>query len=119
MTTKKLQIPKMSKAEMGTFVLEYCAGRIHTSQNVPTNILGSVFMPLALGALNEIPKKELAKIGVIWASTVQDRTVRGAVNGFPLFASCRIMTKKDWARAVVLIKKEYARQDKIRVGEAA
>jgi hypothetical protein len=102
------------------FVLAYCDGAIWTSQDVRAEDVGHVFMPIALGAFRDWTAPELAQLGVIYASMrplgpddIADQTTGWAVNGRPMFASCRVMHRDDWARAVEAIKAELERRKTI------
>jgi hypothetical protein len=58
-----MDIPRQTKELLKTLVRDYVAGRVLFSSQVPANIMGMVFMPLAMGALAypveepELPKE--------------------------------------------------------------
>lgn len=101
--------PRMTDAQLIAFVKAWLSGQVTTSRHVPENLLGMVFMPLALGALAGATKKQIDEIGLIWAHNEKDTSISGrAINGFRIFASCRLMLKVDWeiARATLLRESE-------------
>lgn len=108
----KFQLPpRMSEADLQKFVLDYLAGNILTNWSVPENILTMVFMPLAFGALAGMTKKQSVQIGCIYAHLQNDMatTTGRSVNGFPMFASMRLMLAEDWAIAKATILREQER----------
>lgn len=48
---KKLVIPRLAPDALKDFIFSYVAGDIYTNVNVPQNLIGQIFIPLALGAL--------------------------------------------------------------------
>lgn len=114
---RRSRLRSMPDAEMKKFVLGYVDGSIWTSAHVrPADLLSMVFMPLALGALQDFSKADIENIGCIWASTTDDPTVPSrAINGYPMFLSCHIMTKKDWERAMAAINVEKQRREELKI----
>ena len=52
-----------------------------------------IFMPLALGVLSEMDKEEVKDIGLIYE--YNDQAGPRGINGYPMFMSCRYLSKKD------------------------
>jgi hypothetical protein len=102
----------MSNEALARFVDDWASGRIFSDRHVDGPHLQLVFLPLALGALSKLSKKHVASIGLIYADG-SDRKARMSVNGMPIFASCRLMHKKDWALVVPAIEAELERRKKI------
>ncbi len=57
----ELEVPRMSDDKLRQFVLDFTAGLIFTDAMCEPNIVGMVFMPLALGGLR--PAEETVKLG--------------------------------------------------------
>jgi hypothetical protein len=108
--------PRMSDEDLRQWVLDFLADRVFTSLHIPTghqDMLGTVFMPLALGGLQKVPEEEIQNIGLFWEymHTAGPR----AVNGLPMFMSMRFMHRDDAERAFKAIDRERKRQQEIEV----
>lgn len=57
----------------------------------------------------------MSDVGTVWADTAQDKPMPRAINGMPMFSSCRIMSKADIAKASKLIDSELRRREEQRV----
>jgi len=116
-TKKKPWPPAMTDEELKEFVLGVVDGKIFTSRHIPINVLEKmlhlIFMPLGLGGLKEVSKKDIKNIGAFWEWTSKCMTM--GINGYPMFTSCRAITKKDWARAAFAIEKEEKRRKELKV----
>ncbi len=108
---------RMTDDDLRAFVLGYCDGRIFTSYDLVArgheDLLGQVFMPLALGALAGWSREDLNQIGVLWEEC--SRAGPLAVNGDPMFVSFNIMHSDDWERARKAINAELQRRGSIDV----
>ncbi len=76
---------------------------IFTSEHVrqgDENLIPSIFMPVLLGGLNDMPQEEREQIGMCYAF-YKDSFPRG-INGYPMFHSVAFVTKSDaklvWAK---------------------
>lgn len=87
----KREIPRMTEDEIAETVIGIVQARIFTGSQCPPDMLASVFMPLALGGLEGIDWDELGNV-------IEDLSKAGpmAVNGYPMFFSCRLIHIKDW-----------------------
>lgn len=107
-------VPKMPRAGLAKFVMDFCDGKVFTSAHVhdsqTENLLHIIFLPLALGGLHGLYEHEVKNIGLIWEHLSQ-AGYRG-INGYPTFMSCRLMHKDDWDTARKAIKREMERRDK-------
>jgi len=104
-------INRMSKEDLKQFIFDLCDGKIFSSTQLPegqTNLLGMIFMPLALGALSSFPKEEIEKIGCVWEYLAKASEM--GVNGYPCFFSCRLMHKEDLGIARREAAKELVRR---------
>lgn len=111
----KEEIEDMAPEKLAEFVLEWCEGRVmsswHIEERNQLSLLGMVFMPLAMGALSHYTKEALDGLGLVWEYTYAQGQVPGrAINGFPMFSSCRLMNKRDWEKARNAINKELGRR---------
>jgi hypothetical protein len=118
-TSKKEWPPRMSEEELRTFVDDYVSGRIFASSMIQGNdeeverMLQLVFVPLALGGLNDVSQDKLENIGIIWEklSAAQTRSV----NNYPMFFSCRCMHKDDCNKVGPALLAEAKRRENIKV----
>jgi len=93
--------------ELREFVEGVIANRYFLSVQIPEgseHLVKSIFLPLGLGALADWPKEELLNIGIVYGEYGPDVAPR-SINGFPMFFSCHIMHKDDWALADAAIRK--------------
>jgi hypothetical protein len=108
-----LILPRMSDADLRKFVDDFTSDRIFSDRHFPPGTdpgtVSMVFMPLALGALAD----SLNVIGLFWEYT-SEALPRG-VNGYPTFASVRMMHREDFERARVAIGREIERRKAIEV----
>lgn len=106
---KNLEIPRMSDEMLRTFIQAFLGGQIFTSMQIknPSDVV-LVFLPLALGALSGYRPEGFENLGVIYE--FHNAALSRGVNGMPVFPSCRLMHKLDWARAVKVINRELDRQ---------
>jgi hypothetical protein len=73
-------------------------------------LLGQVFLPVTLGALSGLPKTELHQVA-IFGVIGQDKDCGWHVNGWPMFASCRVWHVDDWRAAVAAYEKALRTQE--------
>lgn len=111
MKRRRARVPRMSDDDLKAFVMGYCSGLVVTSTMVPKDLLPLVFMPMALGGAADVDTKTL---GLIWEFS-HARGTGLAVNGWPIFASARLMHRLDVVRAQKAIDRELARRAEVRV----
>lgn len=63
-TGREHQLTRMSDDELRRFVLDYCSGQLLTNLDVPESMVGIVFLPISMGALN-LPEGILAELDQI------------------------------------------------------
>lgn len=100
---------KLDQEELKAFAVGLAEGRVFTSSHVrnPDDVR-SVFMILAL--MRRLPPNDfLEKVGVVWEWI--DKAGPRAINGMPMFFSCRFMHIADWARAVDAAKRIASMRD--------
>jgi len=102
---------RMTDDELRAFVLGVCDGRIFTSSDVPGYLLGSVFMPIVLGAFAGWSEDDVQQVGLLWEYLHEAGPL--SVNGMPTFFSCRVMHCDDLDRALVAIDAEHERSKRI------
>jgi hypothetical protein len=108
------ELPRMSPTRLKEFVLGVCDGSIFTSNQVPqSDIIGMVFMPLAMGGLIGWDENSIKKIGVIWEH--MSKSLPRSINGMPIFASCSLMHTDDWKVASHAILEELDRRKNIKL----
>lgn len=107
-------MPRYSDERLREFVLGVCDGRIFTSVQVKDpNLLGMVFMVIALGGLSDLTKAEVEDVGCIWEW--MDKAGPRSINGLPIFTSCHIMGKADFLKADRAIRAELERRKNIEI----
>ena len=104
---------RMTPDERKAFVMAWCNGDAVTSRHVPERLLTQVFMPLGLCAFDGWRDRDIQQIGLVWADRSRDTTTGWAVNGFPMFVSCRLMLLADWQELRPEIEKELDRRAKL------
>lgn len=77
----------------------------HISQDEP-HMLGSIFMPLALGAFKDLTEEEVQNIGLIYESL--DKAGPRAINGYPSFFSFQYLDKTDSDKVFEMARKIQA-----------
>lgn len=102
---EKRECPRLTGNEIAELVRALVSGNIFTAAQCPPEMIGSIFMVLALGGLasSEIDPES---IGMIYEH--MDRANEMAVNGYPTFFSCKFMHKADWA---IVVERAIAAQE--------
>lgn len=110
-------VPRMEDDELRKFVLGWCDGKLfstaHEQLRRQPHHIPSVFMVAAFGGFADCSKTYLDEIGIIWEWI--DEALPRAINGMPMFMSCKVMHKEDWSRARVAINNELDRRREIQV----
>jgi hypothetical protein len=108
-TAKQSKVPHLDREALKKFVLDFLDGRIFVSAEVrEMSLLPNIFMPIAFGALAGFTEEDTKEVGLIWEYL--DRAGPRAINGYPIFSSCRIMHRDDWEKAHAAISKEIDRR---------
>jgi len=99
----------MSDEELKAFVFGWCDGKVYTNLHVKSArdvTLTLVFMPFAFWE-----KPDLTDVGLVWEwlSAAGPR----AINGHPMFMTCRLMHTADWERARAAIERELKRREEV------
>jgi hypothetical protein len=83
---------RLTEDEIKDTVYGLVAGRIYTGTMVPRDMLGAVFMPIGMGGLDGIDPESVGNV-------IADIGKAGdmSINGYPVFFSCRIVHRDDWA----------------------
>lgn len=109
----KRPVPNLPQDALRKFVADFLAGHIFTSAQVrDTSVLQMVFMVIALGGLDP-EKTDLESIGVIYE--YMDKAGPRSINGYPVFFSCKLLSRDDWIRAHKAIVREQKRMQEIEV----
>jgi hypothetical protein len=84
--------PHLSPQEISDLALGIAAGRVYCATDVPEDLLPVVFIPLSVGGI--LDDYDLDAVG----NVVEDisKAHELAVNGYPIFTTCRIVHKDDW-----------------------
>jgi len=86
-------LKNLETSELRRLAIQYVAGNVYTSNNVPENLLYSVFMPLVF--MDDTQRDLLKEAGLIYAVVGQDTTSGWGVNGYPTFFSFKFLSKED------------------------
>lgn len=108
------KLVRLTDDELRKFVDDFASGQIFTSNHLPASdldMMKTIFMPLAFGALDGYTPEDIADIGVVYEYL--DAQGPRSVNGYPIFMSCRLMRKGDWVRAHAAILLEIERRKNI------
>lgn len=87
----------MTSEELDKFTTDLIDRKIFTSahvKDVTPKLLGTIFMPVGLGALAHYPKEELANIGLLFEYLDQQTPMD--IHGYPIFLSVHLLHKEDW-----------------------
>jgi len=82
----------MTEEQIKHTVRGLLARRIVTATMVPADMIGMVFMTIGLGGLGDI---DLDTVGNIIEDL--DKACERSINGYPVFMSCRVVHRDDWA----------------------
>jgi hypothetical protein len=110
-TYKRLP-PRRTDEEIRHLAEEWIAGRVVDADTVPANLVASVFMPILFGALADYSRQQLGRI-FVFAIHGEDKTAGRSVNGYPMFAECRVWRRTDAIRAHDLCTRMRAALDAI------
>lgn len=93
--------------ELKQIAIDFCEGKIFTSAHL-NNLqnIGMVFMPLLLGAAQQMTEEERNNIGLIYE--YYSEAGPRSINGYPIFFSFRILTKEETDRTQAFID-EYTK----------
>lgn len=108
---KREPLPRLSDDELREFIDAFISGRIFTSNHIPEgngDLIAMVFMPIAFGAVTKETAEEVALV-----YEYLDKAGPRSINGMPIFFSCRLLHKKDWERALPVLKAERDRRKNI------
>jgi len=90
----KLTFPDVPAEQLSQIAKDIAANLIYTDRHLnEKSIIGSVFMPLLFGALNDVSKEDKERIGMIYE--YYDQSLPRSINGQPIFMSCRFLNKND------------------------
>lgn len=113
-TEGKRVLPHLTDDELRTFVNDFVSQQIFSSAHVPesdVDLLKMIFMPIPFGAFEGYAEEDLKDLGLIYEYL--DAQGPRSINGYPMFMSCRLMRKGDWARAHAAIVLETERRKNI------
>lgn len=93
----------MTDKELRQLALDYVAGKVYTTGDVPQTLWHMVFMPLAFAK-----KAQLRGVRMVLACVGEDTATGQAINGFPIFFSCKMLKMRDTRKFTGFV--EEARQ---------
>lgn len=87
----------MTDPDLRQLALDYVAGRVYTTADVPKDLWRLVFMPLFFV---EHPAKTLRGVRLVCGVSGRHKTTGQAINGFPMFFEVQMLkageTKRFW-----------------------
>ena len=93
----KIRFPSLKKSELSKLSKDIALDKVFCSCFIPdsqqNNLLGMVFMPLLLGATNDMSKEQIDDIGFVYE--YYDKAGPRCINGYPMFFSCGFVSKAD------------------------
>ena len=107
-------IKRLTDEKLKTFVNDFLSHKIFSTMHLNQNekhMLPHIFLPIALGMLVGASEEFIKSIGIIYEYISESGPI--AINGFPIFLSCRLMHKDDWEIALATIKSEFAKRENI------
>lgn len=106
--------PSLEQDELKKFVTEWVAGRLFSSFHCRSmDDIPRVFMAIGMGALDDRAMFELKDVALVYEYT--DKAGPMAMNGMPMFFSCRIMNHTDWERCRKAIDKLQKANEELEV----
>ncbi len=85
----------MEDHELRELALQYIQGLVITSAQVPKGLWNLVWLPL--GFIRN-PKKALKGVRLVYAVIGTDTQTGQGINGWPIFASCRVMKIRELSK---------------------
>ena len=93
---KPKKLENQSSEFLAKLAKDIAMNLVFTSFHIPENqmdILPSVFMPLALGALSDQTQEYILDVGMVYSNYSEAGPM--GINGFPIFFSCGFLSKDD------------------------
>jgi hypothetical protein len=104
-------INDMPDEELRKLAVDYVENKIFTSTQIrEEDLLPTIFMPVLFGLFSGWTKEELKEVGFLYEYLTEAGP--RAVNGYPIFFSCRVINRNDAERfreyATVLLAQREA-----------
>ena len=103
-----IKINRLKDEDLKKLAVDFRSGKVFTDRDVnPSSMIGVIFMPIEFMKLS---KRNIEEIGLIYEYT--SKAGSRALNGMPMFFSCRILHKKDFPILCEYVEKlEEAEKD--------
>lgn len=96
-TQKSLDLEPKTNEEIKALALDLITNKLFTDRHIENDqMIPTVFMPIALGAFQEVDNEELEKLGLIYEHL--DKAGPRSINGLPSFMSMQYLSKDDAKR---------------------
>ena len=106
----------MTDAELRKLAMDIMEGRVFGSWQIPSEewaqMLGSVFMPLALGG------QDVISDDTVHVFEYLDKAGSRFVNGYPMFLSCQCLMADDAERLRAMVEKLQADREAFLSGDS-
>ena len=96
----------MRREELKKLAIDIVEGRVFGTWNISSeekNLIPMIFLPLNF--IDERQFRRLKSRKIVHAYEHLDRAGPRTVNGYPIFFSCKFLTRKDWKRVVRYIRR--------------
>ena len=89
----------MTDAAIRELALKLVEGRVYGTWSVPSDLWRLVFMPLAFVDTKTWRRWKKERVAHVYAIFGEDGATRGrAINGYPFFGECRIITEPEFLK---------------------
>jgi hypothetical protein len=104
---KNDKFPSLKKSDLSQLAKDIAMDKVFCSHFLPAeqqkNLLGMIFMPILFGATKDMSEEQVNDIGFI--CEYYDKAGPRAINGYPMFLSCRFVSKADAKRIMIKVNK--------------
>ena len=103
----------MRRTELKRLAVDIVEGKVFGTWNIPSedrNLVPLIFVPLCF-----IDEKQFRKLKSRKVAHVYEYLYKAgprSVNGYPIFFSCRFLTRKDWKKVVRYIRRYKRMREK-------
>ncbi len=99
MTDQRPLFNKRDEPELRSLALKIAEGKVYGTWSIPSDLIHTIFIPLFF-----MKPGQLKGVAHAYAVVGEDKTASIGVNGYPIFFSCRTLSKQKWKRLIPLIK---------------
>lgn len=99
---ERRDVTRLDPDKITEIALGLAQGRYFSATEAPDDLLGAIFLPVTLGGLDHLKIDQIGNI-------VEELSKAGprSINGYPIFFSCQVIHKDDWAVIVERATKAF------------